>query len=49
MKCNLCNTEMLVDRVVERQADSVTEFYYKCPNRQCANFGYREKQTEKGE
>jgi hypothetical protein len=43
MKCRICKTEMLVDSVVERETDSVAEFHYKCPNRQCSNYGYKEK------
>ena len=40
MKCRLCKTEMLVDRVVEKEEDGVAEFHYKCPNKQCSNYGY---------
>lgn len=41
MKCRICKTEMLVDRAVEREEDGVVEFHYKCPNKNCANFGYK--------
>lgn len=41
MKCRICKTEMLVDRAVEREADGVVEFHYKCPNKQCENYGYK--------
>lgn len=41
MKCRICNTEMLVDRAVERAEDGVVEFHYKCPNKACSNFGYK--------
>ena len=43
MKCKLCETEMLVDKVVEREADGVEEFYYKCPNKNCQQYGYGEE------
>ena len=46
MKCRLCKTQMLVDRVVEKEEDSVAEVHYKCPNKNCANFGYAEKEKE---
>ena len=49
MKCRLCNTEMIVDKVVEKTEDNVAQIYYKCPNKQCANFGYKEKPAEKTE
>lgn len=45
MKCRLCKTEMLVDRVVEKEEDGVAEFHYKCPNKNCANFGYKTAET----
>ena len=41
MKCRLCKTQMLVDRVVEKEEDGVAEVHYKCPNKNCANFGYK--------
>ena len=43
MKCRLCKTQMLVDRVVEKEEDGVAEVHYKCPNKNCANFGYSNK------
>ena len=43
MKCRICKTEMLVDKVVERETDGVAEFHYKCPNKQCSNYGYKEQ------
>ena len=46
MKCRVCKTEMLLDRVVEREEDSVAEFYYKCPNKNCSEFGYKETATQ---
>ena len=45
MKCRICKTEMLVDRAVERVEDGVVEFHYKCPNKQCSNYGYKTAQT----
>lgn len=41
MKCRICKTEMLVDRAVEREEDGVVEFHYKCPNKNCSNYGYK--------
>jgi len=41
MKCKLCKTEMILDRAVERQEDGITEFHYKCPNKNCSNYGYK--------
>lgn len=50
MQCRVCKTEMLVDRVVEKDEDGVTEFHYKCPNKNCSNYGYKtEKETQKTE
>ena len=46
MKCRVCKTEMLLDRVVEREEESKAEFYYKCPNKNCAEFGYKETAPE---
>ena len=42
MKCRVCKTEMLVDRAVEKQAESVVEIHYKCPNTQCSQWGYKD-------
>ena len=44
MKCSLCNTEMIVDHSEEKGDTEV--FYYKCPNPQCANFGYKEAENK---
>lgn len=50
MKCRLCKTEMIVDRVVEKEEDGVAEFHYKCPNKNCSNYGYKTaEQAEKTE
>ena len=43
MKCNLCNTEMLIDSVTEDKEKNTETFNYKCPNMQCANFGYKKE------
>lgn len=47
MKCKYCKSEMLVDKAIEREDDGVTEFHYKCPNKACSNYGYKDvKATE---
>ncbi len=43
MKCKLCQTEMLVDKTVEKKEDGVMEIHYKCPNKNCEGYGYGEK------
>lgn len=41
MKCQECNTEMLIDSVtVEGNKET---FNYKCPNTQCSNYGYKKE------
>lgn len=46
MKCKLCKTEMIVDKAIEREEDGVVEFHYKCPNKACSNYGYKEEKEE---
>ena len=41
MKCKLCGTEMLVDKAVENKEKQMVEIHYKCPNKQCGNWGYK--------
>lgn len=41
MKCKLCNTDMLVDKTQEK--DDTETFYYLCPNKECTNYGYKDR------
>ena len=41
MKCKVCKTEMLVDKAVENADKAVVEVHYKCPNKQCSEWGYK--------
>ena len=43
MKCPYCNGEMLVDRIVEKAQKAISEVHWKCPNKQCENYGYKVK------
>ena len=43
MKCKYCDTEMFVDSVAEKENQEI--FSYKCPNKNCVNYGYKNSQA----
>ena len=45
MQCKECNTEMLVDKVEITEDTEV--FTYKCRNKNCSKYGYKEETIEK--
>lgn len=42
MKCKKCGTEMLRDGFIE--GEMTKTFFYKCPNPNCVNYGYKKKE-----
>ena len=44
MKCRYCGVEMIIDRVSEEE--NVQQFFYKCPNPKCDNYGYGKEEKE---
>ena len=47
MKCRYCGIEMLIDRVSE--TENTQQFFYKCPNPACPNYGYGDKKGKEEE
>ena len=39
MMCQACKTEMFIHKVAFK--DGKKEVTYRCPNRKCPNFGYK--------
>lgn len=44
MKCKRCGIEMLVDGAIEKPDKNIVEIRYKCPNKNCSEYGYKEKE-----
>lgn len=44
MKCKECNNEMLRDKVVIEGYKEIAE--YKCANKNCSNYGYKQEQSK---
>lgn len=44
MKCNQCQTEMLIDSTEVKENQEI--FNYKCPNKQCPNYGYQKEDVQ---
>lgn len=43
MKCKECQTEMFIDSSEELELEDREVFHYKCPNKNCKNYGYKEE------
>lgn len=41
MKCEVCDTEMFIDKT--ERVGNTEMFLYKCPNPNCENYGYKEE------
>lgn len=39
---------MLIDSVTEDKENNIEIFNYKCPNKQCKNFGYKKEGESNG-
>ena len=44
MKCKVCGVEMFRDSV--ETGEDYKTYRYKCPNRQCSNYGYNVTKNE---
>lgn len=44
MECKYCGAEMFIDK--SEQKDDTEIFYYKCPNKNCVNYGYKSEEKE---
>jgi hypothetical protein len=46
MKCPVCKVEMFIDSTTIDDEKSTETFIYKCPNKQCNNYGYKDVKEE---